>query len=62
MLRMNISIDGELMDNMEEFVVALNRFVNFVNSLEWPEEFPIDQKLCLSVFRTFWRQRERDGK
>ena len=25
---------------MEEFVVALNRFVNLVNSLEWPEEFP----------------------
>ena len=57
-------IDGELMDDMEEFVVALNRFVNLVNSLEWPEEFPldVDKKQCFSVFRTFWRQRERQRR
>ena len=60
----NQDIDDDLVEDMEEFVVALNRFVNLVNSLEWPEHFPLDadQKQCFSVFRTFWRQRERQRR
>lgn len=56
--------EEELMENMEEFVVALNRFVDLVDGMRWPEHFPLkgDQKHCFHVFRAFWRQRARQRR
>ena len=48
-------------EEMEAYVEALNRFVHQVADMDWPEQFQLDndEKLCFSVFRTFWRQRHR---
>ena len=56
--------EKEMIDDMEEFVLALNRFVNLVESMDWPEHFQLadDQKQCFHVFRTFWRQRTRQRR
>tara|TARA_B100000003_G_scaffold128067_1_gene114834 strand:+ start:3125 stop:3568 length:444 start_codon:yes stop_codon:yes gene_type:complete len=53
-----------LMEDMEEFVLALNRFVSLVEGMDWPENFQLakDQKHCFHVFRTFWRQRMRQRR
>ena len=53
-----------MIGDMEEFVLALNRFVNLVESMDWPEYFQLaeDQKQCFHVFRTFWRQRTRQRR
>ena len=46
---------------MEAYIKALNRFVQQVADMDWPEQFQLDndEKFCFSVFRTFWRQRHR---
>tara|TARA_B100000035_G_scaffold111257_2_gene94422 strand:+ start:5832 stop:6272 length:441 start_codon:yes stop_codon:yes gene_type:complete len=56
--------EKEMIDDMEEFVLALNRFVNLVESMDWPEYFQLadDQKQSFHVFRTFWRQRTRQRR
>jgi hypothetical protein len=56
--------DEESIDDMEEFVLALNRFVHLVEGMDWPEHFQLanDQKQCFHVFRTFWRQRSRQRR
>ena len=49
------------LEDMQAFVEGLNHFVHEVSSMDWPEEFQLDndQKFCFSVFRTYWRQRHR---
>ena len=49
------------LEDMQAFVEGLNHFVHEVSSIDWPEEFQLDndQKFCFSVFRTYWRQRHR---
>jgi len=53
-----------LREDMEEFVLALNRFVHLVESMDWPDNFQLakDQQHCFHVFRTFWRQRMRQRR
>ena len=54
-------IEDRSTEEMEAYVEALNRFVHQVADMDWPEQFQLDndEKLCFSVFRTFWRQRHR---
>ena len=60
----NPSEDGSMMDDMEEYVKALNRFVHLVEGMDWPDSFQLagDEKHCFQVFRTFWRQRARQHR
>ena len=53
-----------LREDMEEFVLALNRFVHLVEGMDWPDNFQLakDQQHCFHVFRTFWRQRMRQRR
>ena len=53
-----------LKEDMEEFVLALNRFVHLVECMDWPDNFQLakDQQHCFHVFRTFWRQRMRQRR
>ena len=53
-----------LKEDMEEFVLALNRFVHLVEGMDWPDNFQLakDQQHCFHVFRTFWRQRMRQRR
>lgn len=57
----NAAKEGRSTEEMEAYVEALNRFVHQVADMDWPEQFQLDndEKLCFSVFRTFWRQRHR---
>jgi hypothetical protein len=47
--------------NMPDFVDALNRFVTYVSSMDWPEAFNLreNETLCFTVFRSYWRQHKR---
>ena len=56
--------EGGLMEDMEEFVLALNHFVGLVKGMDWPEQFNLaeDQQHCFHVFRSFWRQRTRQRR
>ena len=51
-------------EDMKAFLQSLNRFVHEVASMEWPDQFKLDndEKFCFSVFRTFWRQRHRQSE
>lgn len=51
-------------DDVEEYVLALNRFVHLVEQMEWPEHFRLveDKKQCFDVFRSYWRQRHRQRR
>lgn len=51
-------------EDMKAFLQALNRFVHEVATMDWPEQFQLDndEKFCFSVFRTFWRQRHRQSE
>ena len=51
-----------LKEDMEEFVLALNRFVHLVEGMDWPDNFQLakDQQHCFHVFRTLGqRMRQR---
>jgi hypothetical protein len=60
-----MSIDDEDMKSgMSEYLHAFNHFIHMINEMEWPENLPLknDEKLCMMVFRTYWRQRVRQHR
>ncbi len=51
-------------EDTKAFLQALNRFVHEVATMDWPDHFQLDDNdtFCFSVFRTFWRQRQRQSE
>ena len=57
----NETLQEATLEEMQEFVEALNLFVHRVASMDWPEAFNLteNEKFCFSVFRSYWRHHRR---
>ena len=49
---------------VQDYVLALNKFTQLVSEMEWPDHLAIDNDtdLCIRMFRTYWQQRMRQQR